>query len=91
MLHTKFHENWPAGWRGGLDFAIKLSSPLPMDAPHKISLRLAKQFQRRRSLKSVYGQQTGQGQEMTLTYINNIPSSTPLVVCIYHFSGLRLQ
>ena len=36
--------------------------------------------------KSVYGQQTGEGQEMTLTYINHIPSSTPLVVCIYHFS-----
>ena len=56
MLHTKFHENRPAGsgeenlewfyhiwawrpsWSCDLDFAIKLSSPLPMDAPHKISL-----------------------------------------------------
>ena len=57
MLHTKFHENWPAGsgeedflkgfyhiwawrpsWSCDLDFAIKLRSPLPMDAPHKISL-----------------------------------------------------
>ena len=28
---------------------------------------------------------------MTLIYINHIPSSTPLVVCICHFSGLRLQ
>ena len=49
MLHTKFHENWPAGsgeeewflsgfyhiWACDLDFAMKLSSPLPMDAPHK--------------------------------------------------------
>ena len=53
MLHTKFHENRPAenllkgfyhiwawrpSWSCDLDFAIKLSSPLPMDAPHKISL-----------------------------------------------------
>ena len=54
MLHTKFYENWPAGsgeenflkviwawrpsWSCDLDFAIKLSSPLPIDAPHKISL-----------------------------------------------------
>ena len=57
MLHTKFHENRPAGsgeedfwvffyhiwawrpsWSWDLNFAIKLSSPLPMDAPHKISL-----------------------------------------------------
>ena len=52
MLHTKFHENRPAGsgeedfecflpYMGvscDLDFAIKLLSPLPMDAPHKISL-----------------------------------------------------
>ena len=107
MLHTKLSAHrfwrrrflsgfyhiwaWRPSWSCDLDFAIKLSSPLPMDAPHKISLSLAKQFQRRRSLKSVYGQQTGQGQEMTLTYINHIPSSTPLVVCIYHFSGLRLQ
>ena len=28
---------WPS-WSCDLDFAIKLSSPLPMDAPHKISL-----------------------------------------------------
>ena len=27
----------------------------------------------------------------TFTYINHIPSSTLLVVCIYHFSGLRLH
>ena len=59
--------------------------------PLKISLWLAKWFQRRRSLKSVYGRQTGQGQEMTLTLINHTPSSTPLLVCIYHFSGLTLQ
>ena len=56
MLHTKFHENQPAGsgeedrvvcnhiwawqpfWSCDLDFTIKLSSPLPMDSPHKISL-----------------------------------------------------
>ena len=45
MLHTKFHENRPAGsgeedyhiwawrpsWSCDLDFAIKLLSPLPMD------------------------------------------------------------
>ena len=104
MLHTKFRENRPAGslsvfyhiwawrpsWPCDPDFAIKLSFLLPMDAPHKISLRFAKRFERR-SLKSVYGRQTGQCQEMTLTYINHIPSSTVLVVCIYHFSGLRLQ
>ena len=82
---------WRPSWSCDLDIAIKRLSPLPMDAQHKISLCLTKQFQRRRSLKSVYGQQTGQGQEMTLTYINHIPSSTPLVICIYHFSGLRLQ
>ena len=56
MLHTKFHENQPAGsedflvvftiyvwawlpsWSSDLDFAIKLSFPLPMAAAHKISL-----------------------------------------------------
>ena len=57
MLHTKFHENRPAGsgeddflsgfyhiwawrpsWSCDLDFVIELSSTLPMDAPHKISL-----------------------------------------------------
>ena len=57
MLHTKFHENWPAD-SGEEDFCMvytiygrgghlghvtwislrKISSPLPMDAPHKISL-----------------------------------------------------
>ena len=29
---------WRPSWSCDLDFAIKLSSPLPMDAPHKISL-----------------------------------------------------
>ena len=57
MLHTKFHEDRPAGsgeedflgffyhiwawqpsWSCDLNFVIKLSFPLPMDAPHKISL-----------------------------------------------------
>ena len=54
MLHTKFRVNRPASsgeedflvvlrawrpsWSCDLDFAIKLLSPLPMDAPHKISL-----------------------------------------------------
>ena len=33
-----------------------------------------------RSLKSVYGRQMGQGQEMTLTLINHIPSFTPSVL-----------
>ena len=42
-------------------------------------------------MKSVYGKQTGQGQEMTLTEFNHILLSTPLVVCIYLFSGLWLQ
>ena len=35
----------------GPDFAIKLEMPLPKEAPHKISTRSAKRFQRRRSLK----------------------------------------
>ena len=55
MLHTKFHENRPAG-SGEEDFC---------------------RFWRRRFLKSVYGRQSGQGQDMTLTLINHIPSSTP--------------
>ena len=29
---------WRPSWSCDLDFAIKLSSALPMDAPHKISL-----------------------------------------------------
>ena len=29
---------WRPSWSCDLDFSIKLSSPLPMDAPHKISL-----------------------------------------------------
>ena len=53
MLNTKLHENrlvgsgeegfyhiwaWRPSWSCDLVFEIKLSSPLPMDAPHKISL-----------------------------------------------------
>ena len=57
MLHTKFHENRPAGsgeedflrgfyhiwawrpsWSCDLDFAIKFSSHLPMDAPQSFTL-----------------------------------------------------
>ena len=52
MLHTKFHENqlagsltgfyhiweWRPSWSCDLDFAIKLSLPLPMYVPHKISV-----------------------------------------------------
>ena len=71
MLHTKFCENPPTGsgeedfWvffiingRGSLlghvtRISIKLSFPLSMDAPHRISF--TEHFQRRRSLKSVYG------------------------------------
>ena len=44
---------WPS-WSCDLDFAIKLSLPLPMDTPHKISVCLAKWFQRKKSLKSVW-------------------------------------
>ena len=29
---------WRPSWSCDLDFGIKLSSPLPIDAPHKISL-----------------------------------------------------
>ena len=36
-----------------LDHLYKLSFPLPKEAPHKIWLRLAKGFQRRRHLKMV--------------------------------------
>ena len=39
------------GHFGHVDFAIKLEMPLPKEAPHKISTRSAKRFQRRRSLK----------------------------------------
>ena len=52
MLHTKFHEiwrrrflsgfyhiwAWRPSWSCDLDFAIKLSLSLPMDAPHKICI-----------------------------------------------------
>ena len=42
---------------GHLDHVTRTSQshlfPLPMEAPHKVWLSLAKQFQRRRSLKSV--------------------------------------
>ena len=48
-------------------FTNKLSFHISTEAPHKIWLSSAKRFQRRRSLKSVYSPQTGQGQEMTLT------------------------
>ena len=33
----------------------------------------------------------GQGQEMTLTFYTHNTSLAQHVVCIYHFSGLRLQ
>ena len=42
---------WRPSWSCDPDFAIKLSFPLPMDAPHKIWLSSAKRFQRRRCLK----------------------------------------
>ena len=42
---------WQSSWSCDLDFAIKLEMPLPKEAPHKISTRSAKRFQRRRSLK----------------------------------------
>ena len=42
---------WRPSWSCDLDFAIKLEKPLPKEAPHKISTRLAKRFQRGRSLK----------------------------------------
>ena len=65
MLHTKFHGNRSAGsgeedfWRvftiyghgGHLGHVTWISFPLPKEAPHKIWLWLAKQFQRRRCLK----------------------------------------
>ena len=41
---------WRPSWSCDLDFAIKLEMPLPKKAPHKISTRSAKRFQRR-SLK----------------------------------------
>ena len=42
---------WRPSWSCDLDHLYKLSFPLPMDAPHEVWLKLAKQFQRRRSLK----------------------------------------
>ena len=42
---------WRPSWSCDLDFAIKLEMPLHKEAPHKISTRSAKRFQRRRSLK----------------------------------------
>ena len=42
---------WRPSWSCDPDFMIKLSMPLPKEAPHKISTRSAKWFQRRRSLK----------------------------------------
>ena len=42
---------WRPSWSCDLDFAIKLEMPLPKEAPHKVSTRSAKWFQRRRSLK----------------------------------------
>ena len=64
MLHTKFRENWPAGfgediwawrpsWSCDPDATNKISFPLPKEAPHKIWLWLAKRFRRRRSLSIV--------------------------------------
>ena len=41
---------WRPSWSCDLDFAIKLEMPLPKEAPHKISTRSTKRFQRR-SLK----------------------------------------
>ena len=42
---------WRPSWSCDLDFAINFEMPLPKEAPHKISTRSAKRFQRRRSLK----------------------------------------
>ena len=62
MLHTKFWRRgflkgfyhiwaWRPSWSCDLDHLYKLSFPLAKEAAHKILLRLAKWFQRRRHLK----------------------------------------
>ena len=65
MLHIKFHFDWPSrflkwfyhiwawlpSWSCDQDIANKITMALPKEAPHKISTRSAKRFQRRRSLK----------------------------------------
>ena len=71
MLHTKFHENRPAG-SGEEDFYVTWISRSNFRPPNPLILHIKFHFDwpsslRRRSLKSVYGRQTGQGQEMTLT------------------------
>ena len=74
------HEGLWLSWSIDSDFAV-------MEAPQK-NLAFIGQVVTEK-MKSVYIRQTGQGQEMTL--INHIPSFTPPVLCIYYFSGLRLQ
>ena len=42
---------WRSSWSCDQDITIKIQMPLSKEAPHKISTRSAKRFQRRRSLK----------------------------------------
>ena len=42
---------WRLSWSCDQDIAIKITMPLPKEAPYKILTRLTKRFQRRRSLK----------------------------------------
>ena len=60
MHHTKFRENRPAlSGEGHLGHVTQISQsnfrPHYPGMLHKISLSFAKRFQRRRSLKSLYG------------------------------------
>ena len=50
---------WRPSWSCDPDAANKISFPLPKEAPHKIWLRLAKQFLRRRCLSIVDGRKDG--------------------------------
>ena len=52
---------WQPSWSCDPDVANKISFPLPKDAPHKIWLRLAKRFLRRRCLSIVDGRTPDHG------------------------------
>ena len=71
---------WRTSWSCDQDTVYKISMPLSMEAPYKVSNLSAKRFQRKSlklRLNFDISMSLGQGQEMTLTLINYIHSLTP--------------
>ena len=86
MLHTKPQGYWRRflkgftmyGRGGHLGHVNKLLFPHPTKAPYEIWLRLDQRFWRRRSLKIVDGQRTGDGPWLYYKLTNELKGSGEL-------------